>query len=126
MRNAKDFVVGRLKDAIAEAAKTRNKFAKDFAESNLKALYDLRWMSGVAQELIEAAWFEETLMMIENQPALDDAGVIKQLKTMIAVVEDKLRYWHPENSTSPYSNAIHNEEYEAMRHVIERLQSWQR
>lgn len=85
-----------------------------------ETLYVIRWLADVPRELAIAEMAAQTL------DYLNGAGAALPIEEALAVIRKEFAHqragWYPENSTSPWSNAVHNQRYEALRSFTEKLE----
>jgi hypothetical protein len=116
--------VWQLKYHVKAAKELRDKLIANMLKDDklYNAAYEIRWLQGKAKTLQVGLFCEAILENLE-----DPAQVLlpeERLENSLRWLEGRKECWYPENSTSPYSNAAHNEEYDALRDLVRDLRSY--
>lgn len=99
------FIQRRLDDGVRRANALLAEFAAKLTKSLNDAEYALRWQQD-NYEIVRFGQFCES-------------AITEGLTTMLVAAKLKMKFWSPQNSTNPFSNACNNEEFLAVRKFIE-------
>jgi len=120
--NALEYVARKLEMEIADALKAREDLSVKLMKSDHDALHAIKWMQGVAKVVQIGVYAREALTRMSD--AEGEAAKWQALRAYEALIEDDLRRWSPEYSTSQFSNLVHADKYEALRYMHEKLAVW--
>lgn len=113
-----EYLRRRLRARVEDSAKTRQEIAAKFLKSDREAAHAIKWMQGVARGLLVAQFAQDVLDLMGNEGETPESWARRYLARM----EEEIRRWAPEYSTSQFSNVVNNDRLEAMREVAEILE----
>src|SRR6185436_4724466 len=104
----------KLQSLVTEGSLNRAKVITMFQQSNGDALYQMEWMSGMAKKFYAAKLAEAFLKAIDEhkQQGYSWSFTVKAMQQTITNLKNN---WHPQRSSSVFSNEVNNEKYEALR-----------
>jgi len=111
-----------LNYAIEAADRRRTALAAKLTESSDSAEYALRWLNGDYEVIYTGALALQLREAFQN-PDFKDKTPLEIFAMYLEQVRYTFTHWYPENSTNPFSNACHNEKFNALRKWLERLES---
>lgn len=114
-------LIRELERVVRRGEEARVAFVADLTDVE-KTLYAIRWISDLPRVLHQAKIAQDCLAYLNDNPE-------KSAKAAVAILLDEARQqrasWYPEHSTSPWSNAVNDERYEALQRFQETLESLQ-
>jgi hypothetical protein len=116
-----NLLLRRLRANVETGAKMRAELAAKIAESDIAALYAIRWLQQKPKELHLASYSAFVLAEM-GKAATQESG----LAVCVTEMRDWLARWSPEYSTSQFSNLVHADEYEAVKELLRYLEGAQR
>jgi len=111
----------RLKWLIESGNQARAQVANEILKDNSSAMYQLRWLNGKHETIATGALAETISQSIENLQNDEQLGFDDALAKMVDYLKRSKDRWSPEHSTSPFSNVMHEAEFEAYNRVLQTL-----
>jgi len=110
-----------VESTIERAQETAKELSEKLTKSLLSAEYAIRWMQGTYEIIYTGALAEELKGAFEN-PDWKDKTKSEILDMYVQQLQNNMRHWYPEHSTSPISNACNDEKFNALRRWIQQLE----
>jgi len=118
---AREEIVRELERVVRRGEEARAAFAADLTTVD-KTLYAIRWISELPRVLYAAKMAQDCLAYLNENP---EHSAKAALTMLVEATQQQRASWYPERSTSPWSNAVNDERYEALRRFQETLTSLQ-
>lgn len=120
---AKEELAAELNRTVRYAEETRERLIADMDGGVKETLYAIRWLGDAPMCLAMGEMAQQCLQHMADSPAVDAATLLDQ---MVKEFRGQRERWYPETSTSPWSNAVNDSRYNALRRFNEQLEQLQK